>query len=276
MHHRRQRHIAEAPLVSRRRFLGGAALAFGAAAVAPALPSALGRPLATALTSHHPGAGDARARVTSGLTPPPIITRAAWGANESRRTRTPRFSPLETIVVHHTASPWSGDSAADVRTIYRQHLERENGRWGDIGYHFLIDPEGRTYEGRWARDYSPGEPHDGHDLEGRLVHGVHAEGLNWRTAGISMIGDFRWERPTIKAQAALVEAVAWLCDRHGLDPLATAGSTDTSGLWRAWPTIVGHRDAGGTECPGRAAYELVPHLRQWVSDRLQGSPGTPA
>ena len=81
---------------------------------------------------------------------PEIISRAAWGADESIRRGSPSYtSPAKVGFVHHTAS--SNDyspeqAAAMVRGIYAYHV-KSNG-WSDIGYNFLVDKYGRAYEGR--------------------------------------------------------------------------------------------------------------------------------
>ena len=57
-----------------------------------------------------------------------------------------------------TISPWTemtsftstskSATAARLETIRKAHLRRDGGRWGDIGYHYAIDPAGRLWEGR--------------------------------------------------------------------------------------------------------------------------------
>lgn len=259
-------------VVSRRAFFRRAAVA-GAGLAARSIPAFSLLPIVgpgEAPWWEGRGADGAR----PGLRPPSVVTRAEWGADESLRTSARRFDTVRGIVVHHTANPWTGDSGADLRTVYRQHLKREDGIWGDIGYHFLIDPEGTVYEGRWARDYEPGEAHDGHDQDGRLVHGVHAQGFNYGTAGIALMGDHRSVKPSVPALASLVGLVAWLCDRHGLDPLADRAHVDASGTWWPQATIVGHRSVSDTVCPGRMAFDILPDLRQWVADRLEDGPSS--
>lgn len=171
-------------------------------------------------------------------------------------------------MVHHTVTTNTGNPAADVREVYRLHVARDEGRWGDIGYHFLIAPDGTVYEGRRAREYGPGELHDSHDEEGLVLRGIHAEGANDGTVGVALLGDFRFERPALTALISLVHVVAWLCDRHGLDPGRDHWGEDPSGAWVA-PSMVGHRNVtAGTLCPGWAVIDLLPDLRRWVADRL--------
>ena len=91
---------------------------------------------------------------------PPIVTRAQWGANESLRKDSPVFNPVvKKIIVHHTGTPNDiTDYAGLLRGIFSNELD--NG-YIDVAYNWLIDPNGRIYEGRWAQNYPSGAPHTG-------------------------------------------------------------------------------------------------------------------
>lgn len=238
---------------SRRALLRRAAVLGGGFVVARALAVAEAATVPLRMIEH----ATLRRAANGHLPPPAIVTRAEWGADESRRRTQPSFETVQSLIVHHTVTDTTDDPAADIRNVYRLHLMRDEGRWGDIGYHYLIHPNGHVYEGRWAREYATGEVHDGHSPDGRLVRGVHARGANHGTAGVALVGDFRSERPSIRALSALVYLCAHLCDRHGLDPLAPE-------------TIAGHRDSSDTECPGRATYRMLPDLRRWVANVMAG------
>lgn len=201
-------------------------------------------------------------RAPGSVAPPRIVTRAEWGANEARRHTQSHFGDLNSLVIHHTVTDPTDDPAADLREIYRLHLAREDGRWGDIGYHFLIHPNGHIHEGRRARTYAEGELHDAHNAEGAFLRGIHARGANWATAGIALIGDYRDTRPTVPALASLTQLSAWLCARHAIDPVERG-------------SIIGHMDTSATACPGDATYDLLPDLRLWVANHMAASTGTP-
>ena len=58
------------------------------------------------------------------------------------------------IVVHHTGTP---NDITDYAGLCRSILANETaGEYIDIAYNWLIDPNGRIYEGRWAQDYPAG------------------------------------------------------------------------------------------------------------------------
>jgi hypothetical protein len=197
---------------------------------------------------------------------PRVVTRKEWGADESMRKGTPKFAPITKLFVHHTVTAPDGedpDSAATVRAIYAYHT-RGNG-WDDIGYNFLVDSAGRIYEGRWARDYRPGEIPTGEAENGYGVVGAHVLDHNFGSAGIAMIGDFTNAEPSSAAMQSLERMLAWKADRHDIDVQASDPFVTSNGTTEVFPNLAGHRDAGRTECPGDRLYPLLPGLRQRVA-----------
>jgi hypothetical protein len=124
--------------------------------------------------------------------------------------------------------------------IYELHVAG-NG-WDDVGYNYLIDPNGVVYEGR-----------------GNDVRGAHFCGKNTGTMGVCMLGTFTNVAPSDAAREALANLLAWKsCDRD-LDPLGQAYHA-ASGL--ELPRIAAHRNGCATACPGDAFYPLLPQVRQ--------------
>ncbi len=196
------------------------------------------------------------------------LSRAAWGADESLRFKpdgaenTPTaFYPFQTLTVHHTATVNDDpDPAATVRAIYQFHAVTND--WGDIGYHFLIDPEGRIYEGRYSGD--DGIP--AHDADGKVVTAFHVAGFNSGNLGIALLGDLTKEGPTDAARGALTRLVRALTRFHGVDPTARVTYTNPiNGTKKEVPEISGHRDWMETECPGETMYAELDRLRAEVS-----------
>lgn len=207
------------------------------------------------------GAGSAKLLlIDPGVTPravvaegdPAIAGRAQWcpapfvcPVNASPTRTTPTH-----LIVHHTAgSNTSTDWAAVMRAIWELHV-RGNG-WADIGYNYLIDPNGVAYEGR-----------------GDGVLGAHFSGVNTGTAGFSMMGTFTDRAPSDAALKKLRELLVWQAAKYNLDPLGQSRHA-ASGL--ELNVISGHRDAGlspqasgTTECPGVALYPVLPRLRDEV------------
>lgn len=161
---------------------------------------------------------------------------------------TPEFVPDPThIIVHHTAGTNTAtDWAAVVRSIWDFHVN-VNG-WDDIGYNWLVDPNGVLYEGRG---------------DGRL--GAHFCAQNGFTTGICVMGDFTNIQPTNNALNKLEEFLAWECCDENIDPLGT-GFHAGSGL--TLPFISGHRDGCMTSCPGDSFYPLLPSVRTATQNKI--------
>ncbi|MDI3339721.1 MAG: N-acetylmuramoyl-L-alanine amidase [Sphaerobacter sp.] len=177
-----------------------------------------------------------------------IIPRAGWGADESLRFKDgeevwpPEYAPIQKVIVHHTVTQnRPPDPAAAIRAIYYYHAVTLG--WGDIGYNYLIDWDGRVYEGRYG---GPG------------VIGGHALQYNRGSIGIAVLGDFQATAPP---QAALDALVRLIRERAGhLDPAGWGPFADR----RAVAHICGHRDVLSTECPGDQLYSRLPEVRGWL------------
>ncbi|HEX2738255.1 MAG TPA: N-acetylmuramoyl-L-alanine amidase, partial [Acidimicrobiia bacterium] len=206
---------------------------------------------------------------------PDVVTRAQWGADESLRIAKELASPpdydsvVSKLIVHHTASQNNPDDpAAAVRSVYQYHV---SGVYLDIAYNWLIDQNGRIYEGRWARDYPNGTPHTGELDDGRQVRGGHAANTNAQSCGIALLGTFTSEAPTDAALNALATLLTWKCARWGIDP---NGADVYAPDGRTFANICGHRDTSSTSCPGDDLETLLPDLRGQVAARLaQGTAG---
>ncbi len=177
-----------------------------------------------------------------------IVSRSNWGADESIATWAPSYTTVSHVVIHHTVSNNSStDWPQVVRGILRFHAV--SNQWGDIGYNYLIDPNGIIYEGRKGGDN---------------VIGAHAAGgaiNNAHTVGIAFLGDFTNIEPTGAALSAAAELVAWKTKKEDIDPLGSSYWNNQVYL----PNILGHRDVKSTACPGNKLYPLLPEFRQQVS-----------
>lgn len=176
-----------------------------------------------------------------------IVSRESWGADESLATWEPSYKKIDGIIVHHTAWPNDpeGDYAKTVRAIYVFHAQGRG--WGDIGYNYLIAPDGTIFEGRKG---------------GAGAIGAHTGGQNGGNIGISLMGDFSYSQPPIEQQRSLFKLMGERALLHDLD--------------LEWGTNVhGHRDWNVTSCPGEELYKILPNIvqsaTQYVSERTDGS-----
>lgn len=103
------------------------------------------------------------------------MTRRDWKASPMKSNWDPMVTPYR-ITVHHTAEPFQGTSVAQTvsQMQFIQRLHQTDQGWADVGYHYLIDREGRLIEGRPIN-----------------VQGAHANGNNnIGNIGICVIGNF--------------------------------------------------------------------------------------
>ena len=138
-----------------------------------------------------------------GLTKP-FVTRSQWGAPVASEWY-PSHRNVYRIVVHHTAMSSSLDPYAAMASIYNYHAYSRG--WGDIGYNYVIAPNGVIFEGREGSNGAVG------------AHAIPNSG----TIGISLMGNFQSEQPTQAALNSLAELVARLAELNNLD--VTYGST---------------------------------------------------
>ncbi|HEV7525631.1 MAG TPA: peptidoglycan recognition family protein [Acidimicrobiia bacterium] len=200
---------------------------------------------------------------------PPIVTRAQWGANEGLRKPGQIYDTSVTkIVVHHTGTP---NEVRDYPGLCRGVLANEtSGEYIDIAYNWLIDPNGRIYEGRWAQDFPGGSPHTGERL-GANVRGAHAIYHNSHTVGIALMGTYDSINPPPAMVDALVALLAWKCARWGIDPLGRGAFTASNGVAENLFNICGHRDTSATDCPGQRVEPMLPAIRAKVAARISGA-----
>lgn len=158
-----------------------------------------------------------------------IITRDEWGALTSKIANDAKNLDWNytTLVLHHSGP--RGET--DPKAIQKKHIVERG--WDDVGYHFMIRPDGTIYEGR------------------RLYYkGAHVESSNTGKLGVLVMGNFHWPWPL------------------GREP--TKSQLDTVNrfvpiLVKLFPSIGklgGHRDYGNTECPGDKFYPMLPGIRK--------------
>jgi peptidoglycan hydrolase-like amidase len=191
---------------------------------------------------------------------PKIISRAEWGADESIMTWPVEYAPVEKIVVHHTASTvlvpdtdGSGQYKDMVNAIYQYHAGKKSwtdvdgttyAGFGDIGYNYVIDPNGNIYEGRTG---------------GNGVVGGHVTGFNRGSVGISIIGNYQDgavgqtnTELNDQVKTSLEKLIGWIAANNNID------LNKTSNFYgKGIDGVVGHKDLAATACPGNIIYDQL-------------------
>lgn len=183
------------------------------------------------------------------LTKKQVLQRAQWGCPDGETSPLWPISPNDPthIVIHHTEMSVPATAGSEsVCEIWKCHaLEQE---WGDVGYHFLIDPSGRIYQGRAGGIHAVG----GHLKDG-----------NQGTLAIALLGNFIIDGVEEAAVESLVELLGGLCRLLQIDPSAHRVHLQTG---RAFPTICAHRDGDpSTDCPGGRLYQRLDEIRSRVN-----------
>lgn len=188
-----------------------------------------------------------------------FVTRKDWGAKDST-VPAQNITAIKGIVIHHSASSNTAqDWSKEVQRIQRDHMRQG---WEDIGYNFLIDPNGKIYEGRITKDgfgigFSNGQFF--------AVIGAHtaAESLNNKAIGINFLGCYQNAQeqadakpgdkcstgsPTPEALNAAKVLIEWLAAKIG----------------KVSCFIIAHRDVelGKPHCPGWNVYVKLPEFRE--------------
>lgn len=165
-----------------------------------------------------------------------VMPRSAWHARPIDRSDIEPMSRPTRITVHHSAMYFRdtrmATCAAQLQKIQRDHMQGSG--WADIGYHFVIDPAGRVWQGRELK-----------------WQGAHAEGRNnVGNIGICLLGNFMRGRdgqtPSRQQIASLRQLVSQLMERYDIGPEG----------------IHGHRDFKPTDCPGPQLMPIVVQMQR--------------
>lgn len=157
---------------------------------------------------------------TPGLPDARVMPRSRWAQGMPVPRLMNKMLPVNRITLHHDGmsvftSRADRDAIARLETIRQSHRNRG---WGDIGYHFLIDPAGRVWEGRplgWQ--------------------GAHVAAQNEGNIGICIMGNYEQQRPTQTQIDAIERFTGALMNRYRV------------GTNR----IYTHQELAQTACPGR-------------------------
>lgn len=199
-------------------------------------------------------------RLASPCDEPQVVPQSVWRAGLPEPDYTRSFNEVEHLIVHHSAT---GNQLTDytnvVRNIYIYHTE-VNG-WSDVGYNYLIAPDGTLFAGR--------DPAGGAQDN---VRGAHFCGQNSATMGVCLLGDYTQVQPATEMMLSLEQLLSWKTYKEQLEALGERPHPANPQL----PVIAGHQDGCATACPGHYVYEKLPALRFAVQENVEncetGSP----
>lgn len=160
-----------------------------------------------------------------------VAPRSSWATAGFIPSRMDRQSPIRRITVHHDGMPpvslrTRADAASRIDQIRRLH---QNQGWGDIGYHYVIDPLGSVWEGRplsWQ--------------------GAHVANQNPGNIGVMCLGNFEAQSPTPAQLATLDAFLVVLMRQHRVQVRS----------------LLTHQEMAPTACPGRSLQQHMIWTRQ--------------
>ena len=198
----------------------------------------------------------ANKQVASGCAQPAFEGRLDWcpSGDCPKQTNPSVINPTH-IVVHHSAgNTSSSDFAAVVRSYWNYHVNVRG--WADIGYNWLIDPNGVVYEGRGDR-----------------VRGAHSPCMNAISTGICFIGNYEGStQPSASGMQSLKDMIAWDATDKSIDVTATSY---VAALGGSIENISGHKDGHdqypgsgctATACPGANLHNKLQTIRNDVAN----------
>jgi len=162
-----------------------------------------------------------------------VVRRADWKALPPTQPYTQHLPRMFTL--HHTQGHFPKDYAEAVQEMQFIQDYHQNGRgWIDIGYHFLIDPQGDIFEGRPIN-----------------VVGAHVKNWNTGNVGISIMGNYHppvSQQPTKETLYTFTEMGKYLKTTYNISV----------------SSFYAHREIGPTDCPGDVLYALMPGLKDLI------------
>jgi hypothetical protein len=157
-----------------------------------------------------------------GDTPTGVIPRSRWAKAAPIPANMNRMLPIGRITFHHDGMNVfrdTSESAAAERLelIRRAHVNRRPA-FGDIGYHYIIDPAGRVWQGRpltWQ--------------------GAHVGGQNEHNLGICLLGNYEQQQPNAAQERTIRRFLVSQMHQHRVTQ----------------HRVFTHRELAATACPGR-------------------------
>ena len=194
-------------------------------------------------------------QATGGCAQPAYQGRSDWcpSGNCPKSSSPSAINPTH-IVVHHSAGQTnSSDYAAVVRGYWDYHVNTRG--WNDIGYNWLVDPNGVLYEGRGDR-----------------IRGAHSPCMNAISTGICYIGDYEANEPASAGINTIKDFIAWDASDKNIDVTSSSYVAALSGNIE---NISGHKDGYDqypdkgctpTLCPGANLHNKLQSIRNDVAN----------
>lgn len=167
-----------------------------------------------------------------------IVTAQQWGGTEAVDSLAKKHT-IKHITLHHQGEPFplGKDPVQYLRNL--QTWSRRDKHWIDIPYHYIIDLDGKVYEGRDIK-YA-GDTNTEYDPTGHAL--------------IEVVGNFEEVEPNQNQLDAVVKTMTWLAIKYNVPADSIRGHKDYSSI---------------TVCPGKNLYRYLEngYFRERVKKNL--------
>ncbi len=163
--------------------------------------------------------------------PPGLRPRSWWTRTGPIRSKVNPMKGINRITVHHeghTPVWFTDEQSTKARLEQVRNIHTRDRRWGDIGYHYIIDRAGRVIEGRPL-----------------AYQGAHVSKQNPHNVGVMLLGNFEKQSPSQAQLTAMQSTIRHLMAKYRV-PVKR---------------VYTHRELGPTVCPGRNLQPRVASLR---------------
>ena len=183
-----------------------------------------------------------------------LLQEKEWGCPQDEHVSSRELTNVTHLIIHHSAGNNVSDDYGAVVLAYWDYHVNTHG-WADIGYNWLVDPDGVLYKGRAWKSATQ-----------ENVLGAHNSGKNSGTSGICLIGNYMSNIPSEVGLDKIGNISAFLCDKFGIDPLE---QTYHDAISQINDNITGHgQSGGGTACPGTEVINRMQLIREITYSHL--------
>lgn len=151
---------------------------------------------------------------------PEILPRSVWATADDDNFVLNSWPPTQSntfeirrVILHDTGMSALNNDSLDprqvIRSIFTTHA-KGNG-WGDIGYNYIIDRQGRIYQGRMGVNGTRGA---------HLYVNRTGDNFNFHSVGLTVLGRYGrgFSQMPAPAQESVIRLVAWISSVNGFDP----------------------------------------------------------
>lgn len=173
-----------------------------------------------------------------------IIPKTDWTPDAPIASRLAPMGKVTRLTIHHAGMDRGEECSVEaVKTelckIRNSHLARM--RAGDIGYHYIIDFNGRVWEGRSVK-----------------YQGAHAgnSGANKGNIGIVLMGNFEIQSPSAAQVSQLRALTDYIMSKYSIPPSQIFTHCEIKAMY----------GLGTTDCPGRYLQTKVDEMRILIAE----------